>query len=49
MIVQMFALAKGDEIVEIYKGGSRQEQNDVIRIMSRIDPSSADKYRKIRG
>lgn len=49
MIVQMFALAKGDEIIEIFKGGTRQEQNDVIRIMSRLDPSSAAKYRKIRG
>jgi len=49
MIIQLFALAKGDEIIEIFKGGTRQEQNDVIRIMSRIDASSAAKYRKIRG
>lgn len=49
MIVQMFALAKGDEIVEIYKGGTRKEQSDVIRIMSRIDAPGASKYKKIRG
>lgn len=49
MIVQMFALAKGDEIVEIYKGGTRKEQSDVIRVMSRIDAPGASKYRKIRG
>jgi len=49
MIVQMFALAKGDEIVEIYKGGTRQEQSDVIRIMSRIDAPGASQYQKIRG
>lgn len=49
MIVQLFALAKGDEIIEVFKGGSRQEQNDVIRIMSKIDAANASKYRKIRG
>lgn len=49
MIVQLFALAKGDEIIEIFKGGSRQQQNDVIRIMSKIDAANAAKYRKIRG
>ncbi|MGB1217346.1 MAG: DUF4835 family protein [Saprospiraceae bacterium] len=49
MILQVFALAKGDEVVEVYKGGTRKEQNDAIRIMSRIDASSAAKYRKIRG
>ncbi len=49
MIVQMFALAKGDEIIEVFKGGTRQEQNDVIRIMSKIDAANASKYRKIRG
>lgn len=49
MIIQLFALAKGDEIIEIFKGGTRQEQNDVIRVMTRLDPSNASKYKKIRG
>lgn len=48
MILQMFALAKGDEIVEVFKGGSRPEQNDVIRVMSRLDAANAAKYRAIR-
>ncbi len=49
MIIQLFALAKGDQIVEIYKGGTRREQNDVIRIMSKIDAANASKYRKIKS
>ncbi len=49
MVMQMFALAKGDEITEIFKGGTRREQSDAIRIMSKIDPSNASKYRKIRS
>ncbi len=49
MILQMFANAKGDEVVEIFKGGTRQEQNDAIRVMSKIDAANAAKYRAIRS
>ncbi len=48
MIVQMFSNAKGAEIVEIFKRGSRQEKQDVIRIMSRVDPARSDDYRAIQ-
>lgn len=49
MLVQVFNNAKANEIVEIFKGGSMAEQNQVIQIMSRIDASNASKYREIRG
>lgn len=49
MIIQMFTLAKGDEIVEIFKGGNKNQQDKAIRILTRLDASSANKYRKIRG
>ncbi len=48
MVVQMFANAKGAEIVEIFKGGNRKEQNEVIRIMTRIDPTRASLYRSMQ-
>ncbi len=48
MVVRLFTLAKGDEATEIFKGGTRKEQNDAIRILSKIDPSNSSKYRKIR-
>ncbi len=49
MIIRLFSLAKGDEVTEIFKGGTRKEQNDAIRVMSKIDASNSAKYRKIRG
>ncbi len=49
MILQLFALAKGDELIEIFKGGTRKEQSDIIRVMSKIDAANAAKYRKVRG
>ena len=49
MLVQVFNNAKANEIVEIFKGGSMAEQNQVIQIMSRIDASNASKYREIRA
>ena len=48
MIVQMFLNAKGNEIVEIFKKGTRDEQNRVIGIMTKIDAPNAAKYREIR-
>ncbi len=47
-LVQSFVDAKRDEIIEIYKGASGPEQNTVIQVMSRIDPSKAGDYRSIR-
>ena len=48
-LVQAFVDAKRDEIVEIYKGATGPEQNAVIQMMSRIDPSKAGEYRAIRA
>lgn len=48
MIVQMFSDTKSNEILEIFKRGTPQEQNTVIQIMTRIDPSNASNYRSIK-
>lgn len=45
MIILMFANAKGDEIIEIFKKGTSDEKNKVRSIMSRIDAPNASKYR----
>jgi hypothetical protein len=48
MIVQMFNNAKGKEIIEIFKGGPRDEKDKMVQIMSRIDAPNASEYRNIR-
>ena len=48
-LVQAFVDAKREEIIEIYKGATGPEQNSVIQMMSRIDPSQSGKYRDIRS
>lgn len=48
-IVQAFNDAKRDEIIEIFKAGTPQEQNNIIQIFSRVDPANAAKYRAIRS
>lgn len=48
MVLQLFNTAKADEIVEIFKGGSAAEKENVLRIMTRLDPSNVGKYRAIR-
>ncbi|MCS7035425.1 MAG: DUF4835 family protein [Saprospiraceae bacterium] len=47
MIVQMFANAKKDEIVEMWKIGDRQQKERVQQIMMRIDPLNMPRYREI--
>jgi len=49
VIVQAFIDAKREEIIDIYKGATPQEQNTVITALSRIDPSNSGKYRQIRS
>ena len=49
MIIQMFTNAKGSEVIEIYKQGTIQEKNRVIQILTKLDPSNAQKYRAIRN
>lgn len=48
MILQVFNATKASEIIEIFKIASLDEQNKVIRVMSRVDPSNASKYRRIK-
>lgn len=49
MIIQMFSNAKSDEIVEIFKRGTRQEQDRVVQIMVKVDATNASKYRNIKS
>ena len=48
MIVQLFNNEKSSELVEIFKMGTLDQQNEVIRLMSRLDPANASKYRAIK-
>ncbi len=48
IILRMFVNAKSEEIIEIFKRGNRQEKEQVIRALSKIDASNASKYRSIR-
>lgn len=48
MIVQLFNNEKSAELVEIFKLGSLDQQNEVIRLMTRLDPANASKYRAIK-
>ncbi len=48
MVVQMFNQTKGQEVTEIFKGGTYQEKERVIGVMSRIDPANAARYRAVR-
>ncbi len=48
IIIRMFANAKANEIVEIFKRGGRQEQDLVVRVMSKLDAANAAKYREIK-
>lgn len=47
MIVQMFAYAKKDELVEMWKIGPKAQKDRVIQIMTRIDPANSQRYREI--
>ncbi len=49
MIVQMFNQTKGQEVTEIFKGGTPQEKDRVIGVLTRIDPTNAGRYRNIRS
>lgn len=44
MVLRMFPTAKGDEIIEIYKGADRTTKSTVQQIMRKLDVSNASKY-----
>ncbi|MCO6490577.1 MAG: DUF4835 family protein [Phaeodactylibacter sp.] len=48
MIIQVFTDTKSQEILEIFKRGTPQEQNTVVQVMTRIDASNAAEYRAIK-
>lgn len=48
-ITRVFYTAKSNEIIDIFKKGNIQEQSEVIRIMSEVDPANAADYEKIKG
>ncbi len=47
MIVQMFANAKRDELIEMFKIAGRPQKERVTQIMTKIDPANSQKYREI--
>ncbi|MEI6408400.1 MAG: DUF4835 family protein [Bacteroidota bacterium] len=47
MIIQMFANAKRDELVEMWKIGLKPQKERVTQIMSKIDPANSQRYREI--
>ncbi|MBK8966282.1 MAG: DUF4835 family protein [Lewinellaceae bacterium] len=47
MITQMFANAKKDELVEMWKVGDKPKKDRVVQIMTKIDPANSQRYREI--
>ncbi|MBK9337029.1 MAG: DUF4835 family protein [Lewinellaceae bacterium] len=47
MITQMFANSKKDELVEMWKIGSKAQKERVQQIMGKVDPANAQRYREI--
>jgi hypothetical protein len=47
MILAMFANAKREELVEMWKQGDKNQRGRVYEIMTKIDPVSAQRYREI--
>lgn len=47
MIVQMFANAKRDELVEMFKVAGKPQKERVTQIMTKIDPANTPRYREI--
>ncbi|MGA1582380.1 MAG: DUF4835 family protein [Saprospiraceae bacterium] len=47
MMLQAFANAKRDEVIEIFKNGEKAEKGQVKNTMIRIDPANAATYQRI--
>ena len=47
MTMQMFVNAKGSEIVEIFKKGTRPQKAVIKRVMGKVDAANASNYRRI--
>ena len=48
MAVQLFLNAKRQEVIEIFKRGTINEQSSLIQTMTRVDPANSAQYRSIR-
>ncbi len=48
MIIQMFASAKSQEVIDIFIQGASNEKSSVADIMAKIDASHASKYSRLR-
>lgn len=47
MMLQVFANAKRDEVIEIFKNGEQSEKSQVKNTMIRIDPANAATYQRV--
>jgi hypothetical protein len=47
MIVQMFANSKRDEVVEMWKVGSKPQKDRIFQIMVKIDPANTQRYKEM--
>jgi len=48
IVLRNFLDSKRDEVIEIFKGGSRGQKNTVYNLMARLDPSQMSNYAVIR-
>ena len=46
-LIQLFFDAKTDEIVNVFSKGTIMEANELVNVLTRISPKSADKWQKI--
>jgi Domain of unknown function (DUF4835) len=45
--LQVFFIAKADEIVNIFSGGFSDEKSKIVNMLNEIDPTNSNKYTKI--
>ena len=48
MIMPIFSVTKRDEIIEIFKQATPNEQNQLLQLMMKVDPANTSRYREIR-
>ena len=49
MLLQLFASAKGNELIEIFSLAELEQKREFIRLMSKIDPVNSSKYRTVNS
>lgn len=48
LLQRTFFTAKFSELVDIYKGGTVPEKNNIIELLEQLDPNNSAKYQKIK-